>query len=140
LASLGPLILDYAAANPDVALAVILSALTESPSPELFAAEEAAPDFVVTSDGTVIPVPEGATGPFPTQNSGFQYNGGAGGNGLADNVTDVRIMDPNAQNPGGYVNYGTLQSNGGWQSVNPYSGQSIPPSDPWWHIPLSGPF
>ena len=81
-----------------------------------------APDFVVTSSGDVIPVPEGATGPFPTQSPGFQFNGGAGGNGLAENVTDVRIMEPSPQNPTGYVNYGSQQPNAGWQSVNPYTG------------------
>ena len=96
-----------------------------------------APDFVVTSGADVIPVPEGATGPFPTNSPGFQFNGGAGGNGLASNVTDVRIMEPNAQNPTGYVNYGSAQTNGGWQSVNPYTGQSISPSNPWWHIPIN---
>ena len=96
-----------------------------------------APDFVVTSGGDAIPVPQGATGPVPTNSPGFQFNGGAGGNGLAPNVTDVRIMEPNAQNPTGYVNYGSQQSNGGWQSVNPYTGQSIPPSNPWWHIPIN---
>jgi hypothetical protein len=58
------------------------------------------------------------------------------GNGPADNVTDVRVMDPNPQNPTGYVNYGTQQADGGWQTVNPYTGQSLPPTDPWWHIPL----
>jgi RHS repeat-associated protein len=95
-------------------------------------------DFVVTRSGDVIPVPEGATGPNLANNGrGVQYNGGSGGNGLADNVTDVRIMDPKTQNPTGYVNYGSAQSNGGWQSVNPYSGQSIPPSSPWWHIPIN---
>lgn len=101
------------------------------------AAAPVAPDFVVTPNGEVIPVPEGATGPVPTNSPGFQYNGGSGGNGLAPNVTDVRIMEPNAQNPSGYVNYGSIQSNGGWQSVNPYTGQSVPPANPWWHIPIN---
>jgi len=96
-----------------------------------------APDFVVTSTGNVIPIPQGATGPDTTTSAGFQFNGGVGGNGLAANVTDVRIMDPNSQNPTGYVNYGSQQANGGWQSVNPYTGQSIMPSDPWWHIPIN---
>ena len=95
-----------------------------------------APDFVVTPTGEVIPVPEGATGPYQTSNPGFQYNGGSGGNGLANNVTDVRVMDPNAKNPTGYVNYGSRQADGGWQTVNPYTGDPVPPTDPWWHIPL----
>ena len=98
-----------------------------------------APDFVVTPGGDVIPVPQGAVGPVRTTSPGIQFNGGSGGNGLAANVTDVRIMEPNARNPTGYVNYGSQQSNGGWQSVNPYTGQSIPSSNPWWHIPINGP-
>ena len=88
-------------------------------------------------NGATIPIPEGASGPFPVNNgAGFQYNGGAGGNGLAFNVTDVRIMDPNALNPTGYVNYGSAQVNGGWQTVNPYTGQSVPSGSFWWHIPM----
>jgi len=96
-----------------------------------------APDFIVTPSGEAIPVPEGASGPYPTQSPGFQFNGGTGGNGLAGNVTDVRIMNPNAQNPSGYVNFGSQQVNGGWQSVNPYTGQAISPTSPWWHIPIN---
>ncbi len=95
------------------------------------------PDFIGTSGGDVIPTPEGATGPneFGT---GFSYEGGlGGGNGLANNVTDVRVMNPNALNPTGYVNYGARQATGGWQSVNPYTGQSIMQSNPWWHIPIN---
>ena len=61
----------------------------------------------------------------------------SGGNGLADNVTGVRFMDPNPMNPDGHVNYGSTQSNGGWQSVNPDSGQSIPKTSPWWQFPLT---
>lgn len=103
----------------------------------MVSAAPTAPDFLVTSSGDVIPVPEGASGPFPTGNPGFQFNDGLGGNGLADNVTDVRIMKTNLKNPSGYVNYGSLQKNGGWQSVNPYTGRPIQRSDRWWHIPIN---
>jgi hypothetical protein len=96
----------------------------------------AAPGFVVSPDGTVFPVPDGATGPVTTEGPGFQYNGGQGGNGLAGNVTDVRFMDPNSQNPSGYVNYGSQQANGGWQSVNPYTGVPVDTNNPMWHIPM----
>lgn len=96
-----------------------------------------ATDFVVTPAGEAIPVPEGASGPTPTaNNAGVQYNGGSGGNGLAGNVTDVRIMDPKPYAPNGYVNYGSRQANGGWQSVNPYTGQAVGKMDSWWHILL----
>ena len=48
LADTGPLISNYLADNPAVALAVILSALTESPAPDLLAAEDAADSVTVT--------------------------------------------------------------------------------------------
>ena len=86
-----------------LAVATVVAAPEAAEAEAAATAEEtaaAAPDFVVTSDGTAIPIPEGATGPYPTQSPGFMFNGGAGGNGLADNVTDVRIMDPNAANSG----------------------------------------
>jgi len=95
------------------------------------------PSFVVTPAGEVIPIPQGASGPNPVVNGkGVQYNGGSGGNGLAANVTDVRIMDPTPYAPNGYVNYGSRQANGGWQSVNPYTGQAVGKTDSWWHILL----
>ncbi len=48
-------------------------------------------------------------------------------NGLDDGVNKLAAMGPNAQNPTGYVNYGKTLPNGSWQTVNPYTGQSIPP-------------
>jgi hypothetical protein len=100
----------------------------------------AAPDFIVSSGGTVYPVPEGATGPFPVESgNGFQYVGGSGGNGLDPSVSNVRLMDPTAPSgpspgyPNGYGSY----SNGAIptpQTVNPYTGQTVSPSSPWWHI------
>lgn len=94
----------------------------------------AAPDFVVTASGDVAPIPQGASGPYPTENPGAQYNGGSGGNGLAANVTDMRIMESTLRSPVGYVNYGSRQANGGWQTVNPYTGEPVPRKSPWWHI------
>jgi hypothetical protein len=83
------------------------------------------------SGGKAIPVPDGASGPFPTNNGkGFQYGGGAGGKGLHSEVDRVRIMDPSPQNPGGSVSYMK-----GGQVVDQYTGQTFPPSDPRWYIP-----
>ena len=28
-------------------------------------------------------------------------------------------------------------TNGGWQPVNPYTGIPVPPTNPWWHIPIN---
>jgi hypothetical protein len=97
------------------------------------------PDFIGTENGDLIPVPSGATGPIPADNgAGFQYTGGSGGNGLDPRVTNVRVMDPTLPKPpspgypNGYVSY----SNAVGQTVNPYTGQTVSRSDPWWHIEL----
>jgi RHS repeat-associated protein len=99
-----------------------------------------APNFIVTPDGTVYPVPEGATGPEPTRNGrGMQFQGGSGGNGLSPRTTGFRFMDPvtsgSYQYPNGYGSYNN--SNG--QAVNPYTGSAnISKTDPMWHIAPGG--
>lgn len=75
-------------------------------------------------------VPRGATGPIPTRSPGFQYVGGAGGHGLDPRVTGVRIMDQTAYHPPRVV-----YMNKDGQSVNPLSGRTVEPNDPWAHIP-----
>jgi hypothetical protein len=128
-------------ASPSDGIIVAASGLVLGTVSFVAGAEEATstsvPGFLVSPDGTAFPVPEGAAGPFSTDNGlGIQYNGGQGGNGLASNVTDVRFMDPTGQYPGGYVNYGSQQVNGGWQTVNPSTGAPISPDNPMWHIPI----
>ena len=86
------------------------------------------PDFVVTTKGTAVPVPAGASGPASTRASGFQYTGGSGGNGLNDKVTGVRIMDANS-NQGARAVY----MNQSGQTVNPATGKTVPNSDPSAH-------
>jgi hypothetical protein len=96
------------------------------------AAASSAPDFIVHPNGTVVVVPEGAIGPMITNNrSGFVFIGGTGGKGLDESVSGLRIMDRNDQNPGGYYVY----MNGGNQTINPYNGNTLGPSDPGWHRP-----
>jgi RHS repeat-associated protein len=110
---------------------------------------ERAPDFVVTENGDVIPVPDGATGPKPVETGkGFQYTGGGTGvkgsvgKGLDGRVSAVRIMDPTepkGKSPGypdGYVSYSNSASPKP-QPVDPYTGQTVSRSE--WHIPLRGP-
>jgi hypothetical protein len=104
---------------------------------DLGAGAEAAPaverggiDFIVHPNGDTVIVPEGASGPFPAESGkGFQFIDGSGGHGLDPRTTDVRIMDPTPRYPNGYASY----SNAG-QTVDPYTGRTISPSDPWWHI------
>ncbi|MBU1088158.1 MAG: hypothetical protein KKD05_11670 [Candidatus Omnitrophica bacterium] len=82
-----------------------------------------APDFVVSSDGTVYPVPKGAIGPTAVINesrniTGAAFTGGKGGtNGQ---VSTMRIMDATLRAPKGYIKY----SNGYNQGVNPYTGRT----------------
>lgn len=92
------------------------------------------PNFVVHPNGEIVPVPTGAIGPTPARTgSGFQFRGGSGGHGLDPRVTDVRIMDPVVGGkhplPNGYVSYG----NASGQTVNPWTGRTIDPGNPWWH-------
>ncbi len=102
--------------------------------------------FVVSPGGDAIIVPRGASGPVPIINqggrtTGFGYTGGSGGLGLDPRVSNVRIMDatlprgPSPGYPAGYVNYQNI----GGQSVNPFTGQTIAPNNPLWHIPLTPP-
>jgi hypothetical protein len=84
-----------------------------------------------------VPVPEGATGPTPVRSgNGFQFTGGsgAGSRGLAPGVSAVRVMDPVTSGkflyPNGYVSYWNEITN---QTLNPYTGDPIAQSDPFWH-------
>jgi len=72
-------------------------------------------------------------GPFPVDGKGFMFRGGSGGHGLSDAASDVRIMDPvtGGKHPlqNGYASY----LNGGRQTINPFTGQTVGKSSPWWH-------
>jgi hypothetical protein len=92
------------------------------------------PNFIASSNGEIVAVPEGAVGPTVAESgNGIQFTGGSGGRGLDPRVTDVRVMDPVTTGkypiPGGYVSY----SNGAGQTVSPVTGQTIGKSDPFWH-------
>jgi hypothetical protein len=68
---------------------------------------------------------------------GVQYTGGKGGNGLNKRVTGVRIMNPTKPGakysyPDGRVSYMNVKG----QTVNPYTGDTVPPTDPWAHLGL----
>ncbi len=122
----------------EIAADVRAAQTDEQLAAESTASEEAfGPNFAVSKRGVVVPIPKGATGPVPARNGmGILYSGGRGGNGLASVVSEVRIMNPNARNPTGYVNYGKVLFGGAWQTLNPYTGQPIPTTDPFWHYPL----
>jgi hypothetical protein len=102
-----------------------------------------APDFEVAPNGTVLPVPKGATGPSPVVNpsgktTGSAFTGGSGGNGMSPNTNTLRMMDPTpprGSSPGYPNGYGAYSNSAG-QGVNPYTGRTIPNSDPNRHIPF----
>lgn len=117
-----------------VRLAGLFGVAAEELAPEAAGAAGRGPDFIVHPNGEAIPVPEGATGPTPVRTGkGVQFTGGSGGHGLDPRVMDVRVMDPVTTGkypyPNGYVSY----SNAAGQAVNPYTGQTLARSDPWWH-------
>ena len=92
------------------------------------------PSFIVKPNGETVIVPKGAQGPFLVESGkGFMFRGGSGGHGLSDAATDVRIMDPvtggKYPKPNGYASY----LNGGGQTINPFTGQTVGKSSPWWH-------
>ncbi len=92
------------------------------------------PSFIVKPNGETVIVPKGAEGPFPVESGkGFMFRGGSGGHGLSDSASDVRIMDPvtggKYPKPNGYASY----LNGGGQTINPFTGQTVGKSSPWWH-------
>jgi hypothetical protein len=91
--------------------------------------------FIAKSNGEVIRVPEGASGPIPAESGkGFQFTGGNGGVPLDSRVAGVRVMEPGYSGkyfyPNGYVSYFNEMG----QTVNPFTGSpNIAPSDPFWH-------
>ncbi|MDP8928111.1 MAG: hypothetical protein M3O70_05925, partial [Actinomycetota bacterium] len=109
-------------------------------APRPISSRQHSPDFIVHPNGEIVPVPKGAIGPTSVlTGKGFQFRGGSGGHGLDPRVTDIRIMDPvtmgKYQYPHGYVSYLNPQG----QTVNPRTGRTIPPGDPWWHWAWSEP-
>ncbi len=98
-----------------------------------------APDFVVSPNGTVFPVPKGASGPVPVVNEAGAQTGTAfvdGSGGANGQVSTLRMMDPTAPRgaspgyPNGYIKY----ENAGGQGVDPYSGRTLPNSQS--HFPI----
>ena len=131
LGGLGPL-LEGAAAEEAATAAAARAAAEEGIG-------GVAPDFIVSSDGTVFPVPEGAQGPIPVVNqagnqTGLAYTGGSGG--INRQVNTMRIMDPTPPRgnspgyPNGYIKY----ENRLGQGVDPYTGRTIPNSHS--HFPV----
>lgn len=92
------------------------------------------PESVVGPHGEQLPgVPSGESAIGPAESGkGWQFSLPPGHAGIDPRVTTIRVMEPTAQYPDGYVVY----MNGMGQTVNPFTGRTIPPSDDYAHIPL----
>jgi len=115
---------EVIAKNADVAADAASSAARNLPTPNR------GPDFVVTPSGTAHPVPSGATGPTSTRAPGMQYTGGSGGPGMDSRTSGGRFMDATP-----YHNERVSYMNRSGQTVDPATGQTIPPNHPRAHIP-----
>jgi hypothetical protein len=82
--------------------------------------------FVGTPNGTLVRVPPGYQHNVANNQQGSVYR--SPGSPTTSNANAVRIADPNAKNPNGYVRY--YNTNG--QPVNPQTGNPGP--DPLTHI------
>ena len=107
---------------------------------EIIAERPTAPNFVVAPDGTVYPVPKGATGPEPvySRTSGERTGSAFTGGTVNGKVVNMRIMDarPAMGNapayPNGYISYNNTTN----QGVDPYTGRTLPKAQS--HYPLGG--
>jgi RHS repeat-associated protein len=135
IAEFEPVIIQAAAPGPRPALALGAGELRAA----TLDVSRISPTMIGQQAGPGIVVPRGAVGPTAVESGrGVQYVGGSGGPGLSSRVSNVRIMEPTAPSgpspgyPRGYASY----SNASRQTVNPATGQTVPKSSPWWHIPL----
>jgi RHS repeat-associated protein len=88
------------------------------------------PSYAVAPDGTVFPVPEGATAGPPESGEGIMYTGGKAPYGMDRRVTGVRFMGPSTYQPYNRAMYMNAQN----QTVNPWTGDTIARSHPFAHI------
>lgn len=102
------------------------------------AAEGGADLGTITGPGGIeLPgVPDGATGVPTDTGKGLTYQIPEGTAGLNSRVTSIRVMDPVTTGPYQYENGYVSYMNQSGQTVNPLTGQTVSPSDPWAHIPL----
>jgi hypothetical protein len=82
--------------------------------------------FVTAHDGTLVPIPETWSSTVASNQSGMVYQQP----GSSGNANMIRVGDPNANNPGGYVRY----YNSGGQ---PLTVNGVPGPDAETHIPTS---
>lgn len=86
-------------------------------------------NFLISKNGFVSPVPEGAIGPYAPRSSGVALRGGVGGHGFDKRTTDVYVMDEN-RHQGKRTYYMNITG----QKVDPFTGHTIDPDHPMAHI------
>lgn len=78
----------------DTAAIAARTAKTAATATEDAGAASRGVSFIAKSNGEVIRVPEGASGPIPAESGkGFQFTGGSGGAPLDSRVAGVRVME-----------------------------------------------
>ena len=80
-------------------------------------------------------VPEGGVGRLADNAKGLVYDVRPGTRGLDPRVIRVRVMDPTTRYPNGYVSY----ENASGQTIDPVTGRTVAPGDPYWHIEMEPP-
>jgi hypothetical protein len=93
------------------------------------------PTSVVGPGGVSLPgVPPGVVSETPAKSGqGWIYPLTPNQPGIDPRVVSIRVMESNTGYPNGYLNY----LNAAGQEVDPFTGRTIPPSDPFAHIPIS---
>ncbi|MEE6178536.1 hypothetical protein [Mycobacterium sp. 050134] len=89
----------------------------------------------VTGPGEVnLPgVPPGLMSETPAKSGqGWIYPIAPNQLGIDSRVVSIRVMEPTSQYPNGYLNYLNVMG----QEVDPFSGRTLPATDPFAHIPL----
>ena len=98
---------------------------------------EASLATITGPDGIELPgVPDGATGVPTDTGKGLTYEIPEGTPGLNSRVTSIRVMEPVTTGPYQYENGYVSYMNKLGQTVNPLTGQTVAPNDPFAHIPL----
>lgn len=88
--------------------------------------------YVVTKNGHAIKIPEGWEGRVAKDGKGLVYQ--KPGPGLHPDADSLRIVDPNNQNPSGYIRYYNERG----QSLDRFGSNNNPLGDAATHIPING--
>jgi hypothetical protein len=99
-------------------------------------ADAVTPGVIRAGDLKLPGVPKGAVGTVTNNGKGLQYAIPRGTPELDERVTGIRVMDPTTTGKYPYPNGRVMYVNTEGQTVNPLTGETVKPSDPFAHIPL----